>query len=56
MYNPCVECYMRYDKKYTDECKNECEFAKVASEKDRLEKALKDLYERLKKEMEVKEK
>lgn len=31
MYNPCLECYNRYGKQYTEECDNTCEYAHALS-------------------------
>jgi len=31
MYNPCHECYIRYDRQYTEDCDNTCEYAHVLS-------------------------
>lgn len=30
MFNPCLEhCYQKYDKQYSSDCDNNCEFAKA---------------------------
>lgn len=31
MYNPCFECYNRYDRQYTEECDNKCDYANALS-------------------------
>jgi hypothetical protein len=32
MYNPCVECFNRYGRQYSNECDNNCEYANVLSQ------------------------
>lgn len=41
MFNPCVHCYIRYDKQYSSACDENCEYAKVVKEKKLLEEQLK---------------
>ena len=31
MYSPCVECFNRYEKQYTEECDSKCDYANVLS-------------------------
>lgn len=31
MYNPCFECYIRYNRQYTEECDENCEYANALS-------------------------
>ena len=31
MYNPCLECYNRYSRQYTEECDEMCEYANILS-------------------------
>ena len=31
MYNPCLECYNRYDRQYSEECDNTCQYAHILS-------------------------
>ena len=31
MYNPCLECYNRYGRQYTEECDEMCEYANILS-------------------------
>lgn len=48
MLNPCYEyCYLRFDKQYTEDCDDRCEFAKVVKEKKKLEKELNLLLEEM---------
>jgi len=37
VYSPCVECYSRYGKKYTSDCDDRCDYARVTKEKKILE-------------------
>lgn len=39
--NPCVElCYQRYEKEYTPDCDNKCEFAKIIKENKMLKEEM----------------
>lgn len=31
MYSPCVECYNRYGREYSEECDNKCDYANILS-------------------------
>ena len=36
MFNPCFECYNRYNRQYTKECDTTCEYAKTCLENKEL--------------------
>ena len=37
IYYPCSECTIRYDKQYSEECDDSCDYAIAVKERDRLE-------------------
>ena len=36
MYNPCFECMNRFNRQYTEDCDDKCEFAHVVKENSKL--------------------
>lgn len=44
MFNPCIDhCYLRYGKQYTSDCDDQCEYAKLAKENQKLKEQLYEL-------------
>ena len=43
MYSPCVECFIKYNKKYTEECNNMCDYAVAVRTIDNLQAEIKTL-------------
>ncbi|MCM1234161.1 MAG: hypothetical protein NC489_29000 [Ruminococcus flavefaciens] len=49
MINPCIWCYQRYGKEYSEHCNDSCEFAKAVKEnkllKEEMDRPIKSLEE-----------
>lgn len=44
MYSPCVECKLRYNKEYSAECDNNCDYANVCRRLKSANNKLEDYY------------
>ena len=44
MYSPCMECKLRYNKEYSEECDNNCDYANISRKLKSVNDELEDYY------------
>lgn len=44
MYSPCMECKIRYNKEYSEECDNKCDYANISRRLKSANNKLEDYY------------
>lgn len=44
MYNPCLQCKLRFGKEYTNECDDKCDYANVIRNFRMINEKLEDYY------------
>ena len=44
MFYPCTECYRKFDKQYTSECDDKCDYARAVKENKLIRERVMELY------------
>lgn len=44
MYNPCLECKLRYNKEYTEDCNDKCDYANITCKLKTANTKMEDYY------------